>query len=227
MKFLKKLSAIVSNSFNEAGNKAVEKLVDIRREGNAIIIQLDSNIKDIESRVEDAQVDVCLAKSNIQENNIRIEAMNTTAKLAVEAGNDKDALAALSHVENLEMMNTSHQSTVDTLEPIIKEQLANIRTLKFERNQLQSEITRMDIEEKAYKSKLQLLGGQAGEMAFNVDDLRDRVKRIKAQVEAKQIVKHNSAENLEQKYNVSNKLSGTLSATERLEALKVDSNKKV
>lgn len=225
MNFLKKLFTIGTNVVTEAGEKTVDNLVDIRREGNGIIRKLDSNIKAIESRVEDAQVSVNLAKLEIKESEPRITAMNKVAKRAVKSGNDGDALNALSQVESMEMMNTSHQSTIETLEPIIKEQLANVRTLKTERNQLQSEITRLDIEEKAYKAKLQLLGGGAGDMAFNVDELRNRVKRVKAQVDAKQVIKNNSVENLEQKYNVSGS-SATATAQERLEALKAKNSEK-
>lgn len=217
MGFLSKLFKIGSNVVVEQGNKTVDSLVDIRREGNGIIRKLDGNIKSLEKRLEDAQVMVSMSKLNIAENAKRIASMNAVAEESVKVGNDMDALNALSLIEGMEATDSSNQSTIDTLEPIIHEQLGNLNILKTERIQLQNEIIRLDIEEKAYKAKLELLGGNAGEMAFNIDDLRKRVQLAKAKVDAKAVINENTVDSLEKKYDVKPQ---HISAKARLVALK-------
>lgn len=217
MGFLSKLFKIGSNVVVEQGNKTVDSLVDIRREGNGIIRKLDGNIKSLEKRLEDAQVMVSMSKLNIAENAKRIASMNAVAEESVKVGNDMDALNALSLIEGMEATDSSNQSTIDTLEPIIHEQLGNLNILKTERIQLQNEIIRLDIEEKAYKAKLELLGGNAGEMAFNIDDLRERVQLAKAKVDAKAVINENTVDSLEKKYDVKPQ---HISAKARLVALK-------
>lgn len=202
MNWFTKLFSIGVNSVNDAGEKVVDSLVDVRREGKGIVRAIDENIKTLTVRVEEAQVEVCLAHQKIAESKKEVLALEKVAKLAVDKGNDDDALNALTRIENHELLIESHNLTITSLQPIIDAQLANITTMSTERTQINNEILRLDIEEKAYKARLKLLGGEAGEMAFNISDLRERVQRVKAKVEAKEMISTAKGQDLVQKYEV-------------------------
>lgn len=217
MNWFKKLFSIGVNSINDAGEKAVDSLIDVRREGNAIIRDIDTKIKQLDKSIEEAQVEVSLAKGKIEVAQKTINSLNLVVERAVEANSDEDALNALTRIETEELMIESYQLTVDSLEPLVKQQLDNVRNMNTERNQIHNEILRLDVEEKAYKTRLKLMGGDATDMKINVSDLRERVQRMKAKVEAKEVISTAKGEDLIKKYEVSGVRA---SVQDRLDAIK-------
>lgn len=216
MSFFKKLFSVGKNTVVEAVETKLDSMVDIKREGSVIIKDIDSKVSTLKKRIEEAQTTVCSNKNEIVDLEAKIKALNDIAKRAVSNKNDDDAVQALNRVELHQQTLDSLQVSNDILEPIIKQQVQYIHTLKAERNSLSAEIQRMDIEEKAYKLKAEMLGGNSGTFAYNIDDLRDRVKKAKASVEAKEIINNEFNDVVESKEVVK------LSVQDKLDSLKKD-----
>lgn len=189
MSWLSKLFTVTTNSVNEKMEKVTESLVDIKREGNSLIAQLDKDINSLHSRVVDAQKEIQLSKFEISKNAELIHNHTETAKRAVKAGNDEDATNALSRVEGLEMISKTHQQTVDILQPIVDQQIEHINKMVSEKQLLKAEITRLDLEERQYKLRASLLGSNGVEKGgININYLRERVTNARTTCEAKEIV---------------------------------------
>lgn len=189
MSWLKKLFTVSTNSVNQTMNNAVESLVDIKREGNALISQLDKDINSLHSRVVEAQKEIQLSSFEISKNVELIYNHTETAKRAVKAGNDEDATHALSRVEGLEMISKTHQQTIDILQPIVDQQIEHINKMVSEKQLLKAEITRLDLEERQYKLRASLLGNTGVEKGgIDINYLRERVMNVRATCEAKEIV---------------------------------------
>lgn len=216
MSFFKKLFSVGKNTVVEAVETKLDSMVDIKREGNVIIKDIDSKVNTLKKRIEESQTTVCSNKNEMVDLEAKIRALNEVAKRAVVDRNDDDAVQALNRVELHQLTLDSLQASNDILEPIIKQQVQYIHTLKAERNSLSAEIQRMDIEEKAYKLKAEMLGGNSGTFAYNIDDLRDRVKKAKASVEAKEIINNEFNDIVETKEVVK------LSVQDKLDNLKKD-----
>lgn len=185
MSWLSKLFSVSANVVNEKAEKALDSVVDIKREGGAIIRQIDNKASKLRKSVEEAQQQVQLNKDEIKSLNKQVGAMNQVARNAVSRGEDQEAAQALGRVELFEATIESLQASNDILEPVIGQQLNYIQTLQAEKRSLEVEIQRMDMEEKSYKLRAQMLGGSEGDFGYNIDDLRNRVKKAKASVEAK------------------------------------------
>lgn len=109
----------------------------------------------------------------------------------------------------------------EILEPVIAQQLSYIQTLQAEKRSLEVEIKHMDMEKRSYDLRAQMLGGLEGDFGYNIDDLRNRVKKAKASVEAKEIISEKLGESLEKKCSDQPKPS----VEAKLEALKQELNK--
>ena len=192
MSWFTKLFTVSSNAVNEVMNNATESLVDIKREGNALISQLDKDINQLHSRIVEAQKDIQLSKFEIEKNNSLIYNHNEVAKRAVKAGNDEDAVNALSRVEGLELISSTHQQTINILQPIVDQQIEHINKMVSEKQLLKAEITRLDLEERQYKLRASLLGDKgvngAERGGIDINYLRERVNNARATCEAKEIV---------------------------------------
>ena len=189
MSWLSKLFTVTTNSVNEKMEKVTESLVDIKREGNSLIAQLDKDINSLHSRVVDAQKEIQLSKFEISKNAELIYNHTEIAKRAVKAGNEEDATHALSRVEGLEMISKTHQQTVDILQPIVDQQIEHINKMVSEKQLLKAEITRLDLEERQYKLRASLLGSKGVEKGgIDINYLRERVTNARATCEAKEIV---------------------------------------
>lgn len=221
MSWLSKLFSVSANVVNEKAEKALDSIVDIKREGGAIIRQIDNKASKLRKSVEEAQQQVQLNKDEIKSLNKQVGAMNQVARNAVSRGDDQEAAQALGRVELFEATIESLQASNDILEPVIEQQLNYIQTLQAEKRSLEVEIQRMDMEEKSYKLRAQMLGGSEGDFGYNIDDLRNRVKKAKASVEAKEIISEKLGEELIKKYSDQPKPS----VEAKLEALKQELNK--
>lgn len=217
MSWFKRLFSVGVNSVNDTMTNVTDQLVDIKREGNALVSKLERDIGSLHSRIVDAQKEVQLSKYKIKENKGFIVKHTQVAELAVKQGNDEDAVQALSRVEGLELISNTHQQTVDILQPIIDQQIQHVNKMQSEKQLLKAEITRLDLEEKAYKMKAQLLGSDGGVQGVDLNYLRDRVNKARATCEAKEIV--NSQIHTEH-MEVSNTSPTSSSVQDRLEALK-------
>lgn len=221
MSWLSKLFSVSANVVNETAEKALDSIVDIKREGGAIIRQIDNKASKLRKSVEEAQQQVQLNKDEIKSLNKQVAAMNQVARNAVSRGEDAEAAQALGRVELFEATIESLQASNDILEPVIEQQLNYIQTLQAEKRSLEAEIQRMDVEEKSYKLRAQMLGGSEGDFGYNIEDLRNRVKKAKAYVEAKEIISEKLGESLEKKYSDQPKPS----VEAKLDALKQELNK--
>lgn len=192
MSWFTKLFTVSTNAVNEVMNNATESLVDIKREGNALISKLDKDINQLHSRVVEAQKEIQLSKFEIEKNNSLIYNHNEVAKRAVKAGNDEDAVNALSRAEGLELISNTHQQTIIILQPIVDQQIEHINKMVSEKQLLKAEITRLDLEERQYKLRASLLGdkGISGTEhgGIDINYLRERVNNARATCEAKEIV---------------------------------------
>lgn len=221
MSWLSKLLSVSSNVVTEKAEKVLDNVVDIKREGGAIIRKIDGKVTTLRTRLTEAQTQVQMNKDEIKTLNQQITLMNETAAKAVKAGNDEDAIQALNRAELFVETIHSLQQSNDILEPVIKQQLGYIQTLQAEKRSLEAEIRRMDIEEKAYKLRADMLGGVDGTFGYNIDDLRKRVQKAKASVEAKEIISEQLGENVEKKYESAPRAS----IESKLEALKLQHGK--
>ncbi len=214
MSWLKKLFAVSTNSVNETMKNVTESLIDIKREGNSLISQLEKDINSLHSRVVDAQKEIQLSKFEIDKNSDLIYRHNEVAKKAVQAGNDEDATNALSRIEGLEMISKTHQQTIDILQPIVDQQIEHINKMVSEKQLLKAEITRLDLEERQYKLRSQLLGTTGGEKGgIDINYLRERVNNARATCEAKEIVASKvTSSNLEDVPTTSNNVQSRLQA---------------
>ena len=216
MSWLSKLFTVATNSVNEKMEKVTESLVDIKREGNSLISQLDKDINSLHSRVVDAQKEIQLSKFEISKNAELIHNHTEVAKRAVKAGNDEDATHALSRVEGLEMISKTHQQTVDILQPIVDQQIEHINKMVSEKQLLKAEITRLDLEERQYKLRASLLGSNGVEKGgIDINYLRERVTNARATCEAKEIVSSKVTSS-----QVDNVQATPINVKSRLEALK-------
>lgn len=221
MSWLSKLLSVSSNVVTEKAEKVLDNVVDIKREGGAIIRKIDGKVTTLRTRLTEAQTQVQMNKDEIKTLNQQVTLMNETAARAVKAGNDEDAIQALNRSELfVETINSLQQSN-DILEPVITQQLNYIQTLEAEKRSLEAEIRRMDIEEKAYKLRADMLGGVDGTFGYNIDDLRKRVQKAKASVEAKEIISDQLGETVEKKYESAPRAS----IESKLEALKLQHSK--
>lgn len=188
MNWFTKLFTVSKNSVNEKMEKVTENLVDIKREGNALVAQLDKDVKVLHTRIVEAQTEVQKSKYEVTNNLNSIKTFKIVARKALEQGREDDATNALSRVDGLEMINKTHQQTIDILQPIIDQQIEHVKRMQSEQNLLKAEITRLDLEEKAYKLKEKLMGGDKVSGGIDMQYLRDRVNKARATCEAKEIV---------------------------------------
>lgn len=199
MSLLRKFFGISQNVITEKVEKIVDNTTDIKREGNAIVKSIENKIAVIKSRVEEAQVEVCKAKNEIESLEHKNKLLETAAKKFANSGDDEKALQALGILENNELTIESLKLTVNILEPVINQQISYIQKLVSEKNTLKAEILRLDMEEKAYKLKASMLGTSSNDKVngFNIQDLRDKMQKAKAEVEAKEIISDKLGENLD------------------------------
>lgn len=216
MSWFKKLFTVTTNSVNEKLTNVTESLIDIKREGNALISQLDKDINSLRDRVVEAQKEIQLSTFELSRNEELVNVHTKAARHAVKAGNDEDATTALSRVEGLEMISKTHQQTIDILQPIVDQQINHINKMVSEKQLLKAEITRLDLEERQYKLRASLLGGGVddGKGGIDINYLRDRVTNARAACEAKEIVTSKLSE------NVVVEATQSSSVQSRLEALK-------
>jgi phage shock protein A len=215
MSWFKKLFTVGTNVVNEKMESVTESLVDIKREGNGLIKQLDNDIKALHSRVVDAQKEVQLSQYEICKNLELIANLERVALKAVQSNNDEDAVQALSRVEGLELISKTHQQTIDILQPIIDQQIEHIKKMVSEQQLLKAEITRLDLEERQYKIRAKLIGDNVVDKGgVDINYLRERVNKARATCEAKEII--NSKVSLE----VTPEVTTSESVNKRLEDLK-------
>lgn len=189
MSWLSKLFTVTTNSVNEKMEKVTDSLVDVKREGTALIAKLDKDINSLHTRVVEAQKEIQLSQYEIKKNATLIDNHNKVAISAVKDGNDEDATNALSRVEGLEMISKTHQQTIDILQPIVDQQIEHINKMISEKQLLKAEITRLDLEERQYKLRASLMGNVGVEKGgIDINYLRERVANARATCEAKEIV---------------------------------------
>lgn len=189
MSWLSKLFTVTTNSVNEKMEKVTDSLVDVKREGTALITKLEKDISSLHSRVVEAQKEIQLSQHEIKKNADLISNHNVVAEKAVKDGNDEDAIHALSRVEGLELISKTHQQTIDILQPIVNQQIEHINKMVSEKQLLKAEITRLDLEERQYKLRASLVGGSSEEKGgIDINYLRERVANARATCEAKEIV---------------------------------------
>lgn len=215
---LAKCFGVSRNIITEKVEKKLDSVVDIKREGQEIIKQLQKQEQDIKQRVEEAVQQVKGAESEIRVLEANVKDYENVATLATKKGNEKDAIEALQIVESKELLIASHKETVAILQPIITDQLNFCRSLEAQRIKLNAEITQMDIREKAYKAAATMVGGETN-TTFNIQELRERVLNAQTLLETKQFMQNElgsgNAEKLKDKYsNVA-----TLSVQERYKQL--------
>lgn len=215
---LAKCFGVSRNIITEKVEKKLDSVVDIKREGQEIIKQLQKQEQDIKQRVEEAVQQVKGAESEIRVLEANVKDYENVATLATKKGNEKDAIEALQIVESKELLIASHKETVSILQPIITDQLNFCRSLEAQRIKLNAEITQMDIREKTYKYAATMVGGETN-TTFNIQELRDRVLKAQTLLETKQFMQNElgsgNAEKLKDKYsNVA-----TLSVQERYKQL--------
>jgi len=220
MNWVFKLFVLIKNIINYFGGNLVNSMVDIRREGYAIINQIDKKINTIQARLVDAQTTVNLNQTEIASITYKKAEMEKVAAIALRRNQEADALEACVRIGLYEKTVESLKLSNSLLTPVINEQLEYTNSLKAERDNLKSEIQRLDIEEKAYKLRGELVGGITGSFKNNIEALRDRVKHAKAAVEAKGMVSSKLDKNdqlLENKYLKEEKET---SAQQRLEKIR-------
>lgn len=190
MSWFKKLFTVGTNVVNEKMEEVTHSIVDIKREGNALIQKLDKDINTLHTRIVDAQKEIQLSKHEVNINKGSISTFNHVAKQAVNNGNDEDAINALSRVEGLEMIVKTHEDTINILQPIVDSQITHVNKLVSEKQLLKAEITRLDLEERQYKLRAKLVGDNSNVSTGGIDInyLRDRVNTARATCEAKEIV---------------------------------------
>lgn len=216
-----KLFQIGKNVVEEKVEKVVDSVVDIKREGGALIKKLDNNINELTSRATEAQEAVQKNKAKIESNQYIIDQSQRVAKQAVSIGNDEEALKFLSKVDRLESLNETLTKSNDQLQPVIDKIVESITSMEEEKEALKTEIDKLDLEEKNYKLLLKLKGGDVGSNAFNIDDLRNRVTQAKCKLEAKDIID----DKLGKGDVVVEKSTDKPSVKERLAALKAEQSK--
>lgn len=216
-----KLFQIGKNVVEEKVEKVVDSVVDIKREGGALINKLDKNINELTSRATKAQEAIQQNKSQVESNEYVITVSQRIAKKAVQEGNDEEALVALAKVDRLESINESLNKANAQLQPVVDKIVANIAVMEEEKEALKTEITKLDLEEKNYKLLLELKGGDMASNAFNIDDLRNRVTQAKCKLEAKEIID----EKLGKGEAVVEKSTDKPSVKDRLAALKAEQSK--
>lgn len=215
---LAKCFGVSRNIINQKVEKKLDSVVDIKREGQEIIKQLQKQEQDIKQRVEEAVQQVKGAEAEVRLLEANVKDYENVATLATKKGNEKDAIEALQIVESKELLIASHKETVAILQPIITDQLKFCRSLEAQRIKLNAEITQMDIREKTYKYAATMVGGETN-TTFNIQELRDRVLKAQTLLETKQFMQNElgsgNAEKLKDKYsNVA-----TLSVQERYKQL--------
>lgn len=189
MSWFKKLFTVSTNVVNEKMSDITESVVDIKREGNSLIVKLEKDINTLHGRIVEAQTDIQKSKHDIGKNDQLIHNLNCVAKGAVMQGKDTDATHALSRIEGLQTINSTHQQSINLLQPIIDQQVHHVNTMISEKQLLKAEITKLDLEEKALKMKNSLLGNNvSGSGGIDLNYLRERVNKARATVEAKEII---------------------------------------
>lgn len=86
-----------------------------------------------------------------------------------------------------------------------------------EKQLLKAEITRLDLEERAYKAQAKLLGGANVKEVIDLNALRERVNKARATCEAKEILKDQIVDTSN---NTLQTPTSNVSVQQRLEALK-------
>lgn len=217
MNNLYKLLQILKNIFSKLLKDSGDRLLDIKREGEALISDLDGDIVSMRSRLELAMVEVQRSKDRITKQKRVVGWLESSAREAVKVGNDTEALRLLSQVEVTESVVNAHQATVDTLQPLIEEQTVRLNQMIGEKQVLVAEIHKLDLEEKAYQARAKLLGGNVESRSINLNTLRERVNNAKYVVQAKEDLKDKVVD-LTPKSEIS--VLSTVSAQEKLEQLK-------
>lgn len=182
-----KLFALGKHQVEQAG-EAVVNYADIRTQGAIIIKNIEKRGAEIIESVNDAQAMVIRCKNDNDKLAESIRLKNEAAVRWVKAGDDEKAANALADVEILEAEVKSNEKIIANLEPVIKQQISFVKGLELEKKKLESDIRIMDGQEKMYKAKADLVGGVGNGSAFKVDELRERVEKLKATVEAKEYV---------------------------------------
>lgn len=217
MTWLTKLFTVGKNSVNAKMNDVVENMIDIKREGNGIILALDKEIKELHLRVEEAQINVQQSKHNINQQQSILDTLNASAVQAVKAKDDIGATSLLARAESVELLiNTYKQSTL-TIEPIIQSQITRLNKMVVEKELLGNEIARLDLEERDYKARAKLLGGADTKDSIDLNFLRERVNKARATCEAREILKDQIVDTSSDTLQTS---TSNVSVQQKLEALK-------
>jgi Phage shock protein A (IM30), suppresses sigma54-dependent transcription len=216
-----KLFQIGKNVVEEKIEKVVDSAVDIKREGGALIKQLEGQSKELKSRATKAQQAIQENKSKVEANNYVIEKATELARKQVSLGQDDEALKSLAKVDRLEKINETLNNSNAQLQPIVDKIINNVSSMEEEIQALKDEIDKLDLEEKNYKLMLELKGGDGTINAFSIEDLRARVTKAKCKLEAKEIID----EKLGNDVDFVEKETAKLSVRDRLEALKAEQTK--
>lgn len=182
-----KLFALGKHQVEQAG-EAVVNYADIRTQGAIIIKNIEKRGNEIIESVNDAQTMVIRCKNDNERLAEKIRLNNEKAVRWVKAGDDEKAANALADVELLEGELKNNEKIIESLEPVVKQQLAFVKNLNNEKKRLEADIRKMDATEKMYKAKNDMIGGVSNTSPFNISELRDRVEKLKANVEAKEYV---------------------------------------
>ncbi|QIW91639.1 PspA/IM30 family protein [Acinetobacter phage vB_AbaM_D22] len=197
-----KLFTIGVNKVNEAGENAVEKYIDIQREGKAVVESKKKAIEDRSKKVVKSQTFIQLKQSEIEGKKASLERMNLIAEKAIAAGEENDARQALMRAECLEGDIEVLQGIIDELQPIVDESLQQISDFRMEVSRIEMEIQRLDHIYEGVKQR-ELLAGGLGSTggAFDMESLRTLVNKAKATSEAKEVIREKTGENLDKKYS--------------------------
>lgn len=188
MGIFSKFFALGKHKLEEKAEQVIESAADIATQGKIIIKSIEKKEAEIVESLNEAQKLVCMSKNDIDELNAKIDVKNESAIAAVKIGDDNKATLLLNDIASLEIVRDSHVYTVSTLEPVIEKQVAYANTLKAQKQNLLADIKRMDVEEKAYKARAKLLGGNVDDCPFDIQQIRDRVKNARAAVESQEIL---------------------------------------
>lgn len=217
MSWFKKLFTIGVNTVNEKGEQAVVNFVDISREGKAIVAKRKKDIENSQKSILESNTTVKKHENRIKRNEESLRDWNLIAEQAVKAGNDGDALKAVTQIEIIESENETLKSVVEDLKPLIAKRKAQLDQMEIDVFKIEHEIERLSILHESLKDREKATGKAEGSLtnAFNVEDLRNIVDNAKARVEAKEELGSNDLQDLTKKYS-----STQISAEDRLAKLK-------
>ena len=221
---LGKLFTIGKNKVDEKLDSVVANHLDIKREGNAMIKQLEKKAETLKSKVEQAMASINLNKAKVDQMKREVQTFDEAAERFVEKGDDDKARQMLLKSDMLGKTIVSLQKSIDELIPVIEDRKLYLHQLKADRDALSHELVRMDLEYETAKTKAEMMNTEGGvNVTFNINDLRTRLETAKATVEAKEsIAKEFNDTNVEKSMESS---LAAISVEDRLQALKNKSTK--